>query len=391
MRVAIFTDTYVPEINGVAMSSKSLRDILIAHGHEVLVVTTNPFGDEFIMEDNVYRVPGQELKKLYGYRLVNIFNRKPMEVLRKFDPDVVHIQTEYTIGILGVMAAKSLRLPMVYTYHTMIEDYTYYITKGHLDRVAKFVVRKYYKLFANWANEFITPSSKTKDYMRQIGYDGYANVIPTGIDFSRFNPDNISPNVRRSLREKNHISPNTFTILSLGRLAKEKSIDFSLKCFARFIKDHPEVDTKFVVVGKGPAEDELKEYTETLGIADKVVFAGACDPKDVHLYYTLGDAFVSASLSETQGLTYIEAMAARLYVMGRYDHNLLDVIKDGITGYFFENEEEFSKKFYELYKLHSVGDTSMLDNAIENISHYSIETFYNSIIKAYKHVRKIHW
>ena len=113
MRVAIFTDTYVPEINGVAMSSKSLRDILIAHGHEVLVVTTNPFGDEFNMEDNVYRVPGQELKKLYGYRLVNILNRKPMEVLRKFDPDVVHIQTEYTIGILGVMAAKSLRLPMV--------------------------------------------------------------------------------------------------------------------------------------------------------------------------------------------------------------------------------------------------------------------------------------
>ena len=391
MRIALFTDTYVPEINGVAMSCKSLRDVLISHGHEVLVVTTNPFGDTFMMEDNTYRVPGTELKKIYGYRLANIFNRNTMDVMRKFEPDIIHIQTEYSVGILGVMAAKSLNVPMVYTYHTMIEDYTYYLFKGHFDRIAKHVVRSYYKQFANWSNEFITPSSKTKDYMRSIGFDGYVNIIPTGIDFSRFNPDNIPPNTKRSLREKFGIGPRTFTLLSLGRIAKEKSIDFSMKCFARFVKDHPDIDIKMVVVGKGPAEDELKEFAKEIGIGDKVVFAGPCDPKDVHLYYSLGDAFVSSSMSETQGLTYMEAIAARLYVMARYDHNLIDVIKDGVTGNFFETEEEFSEKFMKVYEMFRMGNTKMLDDAIKGINQYSIDTFYNSIMKAYKHVLKVHW
>lgn len=391
MRIAIFTDTYVPEINGVAMSCKSLHDILVTHGHNVLVVTTNPWGDDFRMEDNVFRMPGAELKKIYGYKMANIFNRKAIDVLTKFEPDLIHIQTEYSIGIIGLMAVQKLKIPMVYTYHTMIEDYTYYITHGHFDRIAKMFVRKYYKMYAQTADAFITPSSKTKDYMRNIGYDKYANVIPTGIDFSRFNPDNIQPNIKRALREKYNLSPSTFTLLSLGRIAKEKSIDFSMSCFARFLKDHPDIDSKMVIVGKGPAEDELKELAKTLNIEDKVVFAGPCDPKEVQNYYTLGDAFVSASLSETQGLTYMEAMAAHLYVMARYDHNLLDVVKDGVTGYFFENEEEFSNKLYKEYELFKKGDTEMLEKAINGIEQYSIETFYNSIMKAYKHVLKVNW
>lgn len=391
MRIALFTDTYVPEINGVAMSCKSLHDILVAHGHQVLVVTSNPFGDDFMMDNDVYRLPGAELKKVYGYRMANIFNRNAINVLRKFEPDLIHIQTEYSVGIIGLMAVQLLKIPMVYTYHTMIEDYTYYLTHGHFDRIAKFFIRRYFKMYAQLADGFITPSSKTKDYMRNIGYDKYCNVVPTGIDFSRFNPGNISPNIKPELRHKFNIDDDTFTVLSLGRIAAEKSIDFSMKCYAKFIENHPEIKTKMVIVGKGPAEDELKQLAKDLNIADKVIFAGPCDPKEVQNYYTLGDAFVSASLSETQGLTYMEAMASRLYVMARYDHNLLDVVKDGVTGYFFENEEEFSNKLYLAYQSFKNYDTKMLDDAIKGIEQYSIETFYNSIMKTYKHVLKINW
>ncbi len=391
MKIALFTDTYFPDINGVATSCKSLRDILIKHGHQVLVICTNPYSNKLLFEDNVIRLSGVKLKRLYNYRLAGFFNSKAMKIIRKFDPDLVHIQTEAGVGIFGRIVAKNLQIPIVYTYHTMYEDYTYYVTKGYLDRFAKGIVRTLFRGIINNSDEFVTPSSKTKDYMRQIGIDVFANVIPTGVDFEKFFPKNIPNNNKIDIRKKFGINSSTFTLLSLGRIAKEKSIDFSIKCYARFLCDHKDIDSKMVIVGKGPYEDNLKQYVKELGISNNVVFVGSCLPSEVQNYYQLGDAFVSASLSETQGLTYMEAMAAHLYVMARYDHNLLDVIQDGVSGYFFENEEEFSNKLFKVYKLNKANDKTMLENAIKGIDQYSIETFYNKIIKAYKHVLKSRW
>ena len=392
MRIALFTDTYTPEINGVASSCRSLRDILVKNGHEVLVVTTNPYNNKVMHEeDNTVRVPGIEIKKLYNYRLAQLYNSEVMKIVRKFNPDIIHTQTEYSIGIFSRTAADELNVPVVYTYHTMYEDYSYYVTKGHFDRVAKSFFRVLTKGLVDSADEFITPSVKTKDYMRQIGVDGYINVIPTGIDFSKFFPENIKKGTKEELRKKFNIKPSTFTLLSLGRIAKEKSIDFSIDCFHAFVKKYPNIDTKMIITGKGPAEDELKEYVKELGLEDKIIFTGPCAPSEVQNYYTLGDAFVSSSLSETQGLTYMEAMAAHLYVLARYDHNLVDVIQDGVTGFFFENEEEFIEKFMEAYNMKRKKDVTMLNKAIKGIDQYSIDTFYKRIIKAYNHALKRKW
>ena len=392
MRIALFTDTYTPEINGVASSCKSLRDILVRNGHEVLVVTTNPFNNKVMHEeDNTLRIPGIEIKQLYNYRLAQLYNAEAMKIIRKFNPDIIHTQTEYSIGIFSRNAADELNVPVVYTYHTMYEDYSYYITKGHFDRVTKTVFRVITRSLVDSADEFITPSLKTKDYMRQIGVDAYINVIPTGIDFSKFFPENIAPGTKETLRKKFGIKPSTFTLLSLGRIAQEKSIDFSIKCFKAFVDKHPDVDTKMLITGKGPAEEELKAFVKEIGMEDKVIFTGPCDPSEVQNYYTLGDAFVSSSLSETQGLTYMEAMAGHLYVLARYDHNLVDVIQDGVTGFFFENEEEFVEKFMDAYNMKKKKDVTMLNKAIKGINQYSIDTFYNRIIKAYNHALKRKW
>lgn len=391
MRIAIFTDTYTPEINGVATSCKSLHDILIKNGHDVLVVTTNPFSKEVTCEDNIVRIPGIELKKMYGYRLAGIYSKKGMEFVRKFNPDIIHIQTEYGIGLFGRLAINMLNCPSIYTYHTMYEDYSYYVTKGHFDRVGKHILRNYVRNIIGHCDGFITPSTKTKDYMRRIGVDIYANVIPTGVDFSKFKESNMDMAKVQELKDKFDLSDDTFILLSLGRIAAEKSVDFSINCFNRFIHDYPDIKTKMVIVGNGPAVEDLKALVENLGIKDKVIFTGPCDPSEVQYYYRLGDAFVSASLSETQGLTYMEAMAAKLYVMARYDHNLLDVISEGSTGYFFENEEEFSKKLYEVYKLYEAKDRTMVELALKSIDHYSIETFYARVMEAYNRVIKSRW
>lgn len=391
MKIAIFTDTYPPEINGVATSCKSLHDILAEHGNDVMVVTTNPFSNKVTCIDNIVRIPGRELKKIYGYRMANIYSRAAMKYIRKFNPDIVHIQTEFGIGLFARFVIRNLDCASIYTYHTMYEDYTYYVTKGHFDRIGKHLMRSYAKSMISYCDGFITPSTKTKDYMRRIGIDIYANVIPTGVDFSKFNYKNLDKKKVKALKEKYNLDIDTFTLLSLGRIAKEKSVDFSIKCYARFLKDHPEIKSKMVIVGKGPAVDELMNLVQELNISDKVIFAGACLPSEVQYYYTLGNAFVSASLSETQGLTYMEAMASHLYVLARYDHNLLDVIQEGKTGYFFENEEEFSDKLFKVYQMYKSKDTAMLTDALSSIDHYSIETFYSRVMEAYNHVIKQRW
>lgn len=391
MKIALFTDTYPPEINGVATSCKSLRDILIKHGHEVLVVTTNSQNKKFIAKDGYILIPGPVMRKIYGYRFAGFFNYRAERLVKKFSPDIIHIQTDWCVGLFGRHVAKKLVVPVVYTYHTNYEDYSYLVTAGHFDRIARGLLQQFSRLVITRSDEFITPSVKTKDYMRQIGIDVYANVIPTGIDFEKFDPKNIDQNVVKKLKNKYKIKKDDFVLMSIGRLGKEKSIDFCIEGFREFCERNPKIPAKMVIVGKGPYEEELKKQVDDVGLNDKVIFTGPCLPSDVQNYYALGQVFASASLTETQGLTYMEAMAAHLYVLARYDHNLLDVVSEGKTGFFFETPEEFAKKMLITYKMYKKNDRVMTDNALKAIEQYSIETFYNSIIEVYKRGIKKYW
>lgn len=383
MNIALFSDTYPPEINGVATSTFSLAKILNERGHTCIVVTTNPFSNKVEFKDLVLRIPGLELKKLYGYRLAHIFHPKALRIIKSFKLDVIHIQTELSIGLFGKAVARLLRLPYVYTYHTMYEDYTYYVTKGHMDFLAKQIVRSYSKGQAEAPTEFISPSEKTKASMRTYGVERYINVVPTGIDFSRFKKEKVDLEKLQAFRAQ-HGFDKAYTLISLGRVAKEKSIDFLLRGYAKLLKDPHVGPTKFMIVGGGPALDELKQLTKTLGISDNVVFIGPVLPDAVPFYYHAGDLFVSASITETQGLTFMEAMAADKLLCARYDANLADVIIDGETGYFFDSEEAFGEKIKLLIKMDEVKKQQMTEAAKKLVEKYSLDQFYLNIMEVYR-------
>ena len=181
MRIAIFTDTYPPYVNGVSTSCYNLANILTKQGHEVLVVAPRFTEGKLEQIGNVLYIPGVYLKRYYGFRMTNIFATKPVKIIKKFKPDIIHNQTDWTIGVLARRIAHKFRLPIVYTYHTSYEDYTYYVVRGFMEPFAKKLMRSYAKLIADRMTEFITPSDKTKDYMRNAGSDVYVNVIPSGI------------------------------------------------------------------------------------------------------------------------------------------------------------------------------------------------------------------
>ncbi len=391
MNIALFSDTYPPEINGVATSTANLRETLIAHGHNVLVVTTNPFSKETTYENGIIRIPGFEMKAFYGYRLSNFFSREAMKWIVEFRPDVVHCQTDIGVGIFGTLVARKLHIGLVYTFHTMIEDYAYYVTKGHFDRFARHTVRWFFRAKSASFCEFIAPSEKIRDYLRSIGIDTSATVIPTGIDFSRFDVEKEDKEKTAALKAKFGIDPKDTVILSLGRVAKEKSIDVVMRGYADYLKHGEDRPTKFVITGFGPAEKELRELAVSLGIRDKVIFTGKCDPSETQDYYRLGDVFASASITETQGLTFMEAMAAHLIVLARYDDNLVGTIKDGETGYFFYDERDFDAKLRTVLSLSSSKKAEVIRSAMKTIDVYSMEHFYQNIIEVYSRVRKQKW
>ena len=391
MRIAIFTDAYPPFVNGVSTSTFNLVNALVNHGHEVLVVAPRPTDGKLEQVGNVLYVPGLYLKKLYGYRFTNIFANKPLKIIKKFKPDVIHNQTDFTIGVLARRAAKRLKLPIVYTYHTSYEDYTYYAVRGLMDRLAKRIVRVYSKDLAKRMTEFITPSDKTKDYMRSLGSDIYINVIPTGIDFSIFKSEKVDLEKLRTFKKEHNIKPMTKVFLLVGRIAKEKSMDVSLRGFASYHKKHPEIDKKLLILGDGPYREDLELLAEELGVSHLVEFLGQVSALEVPFYYHLADIYTSASITETQGLTFMEAMAAGKIVLARFDSNLTGTIINGKTGFFFTDDTSFVSQVEKIFSLTNEQKETIIKEAYRIADIYSIDKFYNNIVRVYNRAIRKFW
>ena len=391
MRIALFTDTYPPYVNGVSTSTFNLANILKANGHEVLVVAPRFTEGKLEQVGNVLYVPGIYLKRYYGFRLTNIFASKPFKIIKKFKPDVIHNQTDWTIGVLARRCAKKLNVPIVYTYHTAYEDYTYYVVRGIMDRFAKRVMRGYTKGIANRMTEFITPSEKTKEYMRLVGSDIYINVVPTGIDFSIFKSDQIDQEKAEAFKKEHHIKPNTKVFLILGRIAKEKSMDVSLRGITQYHLKHPEVDIKVLVVGDGPAKEDLMLLTEELGMTKYVDFIGQVSGLEVPFYYSMADIYTSASITETQGLTFMEAMAAGKIVLARFDTNLSGTIINGKTGFFFTDDNSFVSQVEKIFALTNEQKEAIINEAYQTADVYSIDKFYNNIVRVYNRAIRKYW
>lgn len=391
MKIALFTDTYPPFINGVSTSCFNLAQTLKEHGHEVLIVTPRNDNGPLEYVDGIVKIPGIELKRLYGYRFTSIFPSKAYRIVRDFRPDIIHNQTDSTIGQFSKIVAKNMHLPLVHTYHTSYEDYTHYFTKGYFDRFAKHVVRTYTKNLADNVTEFITPSNKTKEYLRYSGSDVFINVVPTGIDFSVFNNHLVHSKRIADFKKEHNIEEGTKIFLLLGRVAKEKSMDFSLKCFSMFVQKHPDIPVRMVVVGGGPQLDELKDLSKALNIDHLLHFIGPVPASEVPFYYHLANIYTSASLTETQGLTYMEAMASSTIVLARFDTQLAETIIDSETGFFFRDEIDFIVKTERILNMDQKELNGIKRNALSICDHYSLENFYLRIMEVYQRAIRKCW
>ena len=384
MRIGLFSDTYLPDINGVATSVETLRKALEEHGHDVFVIANHKGLIHLKREGNILRLPGLELKWLYGYAMSSPLQIKAKEEIRMMNLDVIHVHTEFGVGIFARTIAKDLGIPVVTTYHTMYEDYTHYFNELDIEmveRMLKALASNLSKLAHNNAQVVISPSEKTKETLESYGLTAPIHVIPTGIDLKQYNVENVDRKLVADLKEKFGIKEDDRVVVYIGRIADEKSIDVAIRGFEKCAKTDSKY--KFMIVGGGPSLNDLKQLAIRLGIEDSVIFTDKQSREFVPALYQCGEAFVSCSTSETQGMTYIEAMSSSLPVFARKDDVLLDLIDEGKSGFYIE-EDTFSDKLMEYFSYSKEKREEMKNYARSKVLCYDTEVFYKRVLACYE-------
>ncbi|MDL2233502.1 glycosyltransferase [Ruminococcaceae bacterium OttesenSCG-928-L11] len=349
MKVALFTETYVPDVNGVVAHVQTLKNGLEALGHEVLVVAADKHCKHHYVYDGVLHCPSIEAKKFYGFGVAAPYSRKRLKLLRDFDPDIIHIHHEFGIGLSGIVYAKLYGKPLVYTLHTMYDQYIYYIApRPFLNTATKFS-HQYERFIAYNANMLTGPSAKCDEYFKRIGVRKEINIIPNSADTEAFDYTRFTPEKKAERREKLGIPADSMIVCFAGRLGKEKSVDVLMEFWAKTIKREDKLH--LMVMGDGPDKEALMLLAKGLKIDDMVTFTGMVDHKEMPLQYSISDVFASASLSEMNSISMLESMACGLPVLQRYDEMNADQIQDGVNGYLFNTAENMYERLMEIRRL----------------------------------------
>lgn len=384
MRIGIFTETYTPYISGLVTSTVMLKNALEKLGHQVYIVTANleNYKYSYDEKERILKIPGIPTG-IYDSRLTGIYPVKAIKKIKSWNLDVIHSQTEFAIGTFARIFGKQYNIPVVHTYHTMYEDYIHYITKGYFTKPGIKLVEYLTKFYCDkTVSELIVPTKKAYDLFKEkYKVDRNIHIIPTGIEIDRFYKENNKIQDVINLRRKLGINDTDFILMFVGRLAEEKDVETLIEGHEDIIKK--EKNCKLLIVGDGPDIEKYKELAKKLKVDDNTIFTGKVPWDDMPKYYQLADIFVTASRSETQGLTLVEAMAADVPVVCADDDSFKIIVIDDLNGKFFKNKKEYVKTILELSsdkeKLNKMSKQARI-----GAEPYSSKYFAEQVLKVYE-------
>lgn len=386
MKIAIFTETYLPDINGVVTHIKILKEGLEKNGHEVLIVTADKNTKHYFFEDGILHCPAIEAKKIYNYGLASPVSVERLRLIKKYNPDIIHIHNEFGVGFSGAVISGILKKPLVYTLHTMYDDYIYYIAKKPFVPIMKKATRTYARFLARKSTALTGPSKKVEEFFREAGVKKDVSVIPNPVEFEEFNPKKITDEQVLKFREKFRINENTKIACFCGRLGKEKNVETLINIWKDAIT--PEDNIKLLIFGDGPVKDELERQAIELGIDNMVTFCGKVAHNDLPAYYASCDIYVTASLSDTDSISMLEGMSMGLPVLQLYDELNKEQIEEGITGYMYKNADDFRQKMLLLKNMPADDVKSFRQNVRLSVAKAKAEQFSKYLIEIYEDVIK---
>jgi glycosyltransferase involved in cell wall biosynthesis len=362
MKIAMFTDAFWPRVNGVTVSVDTFSLALVKAGHEVIIICSQYPEAGDIPEENPDKKiqPGQENLKLLRVpsRMVFFSKEDRMAKLSKrgwvekqvdeFSPDLIHVNTEFFIGDFGFHYGKKRRLPVVYTFHTVWEDYAVNYLPYVPEAFLRFLVRKGQKYLLKRSTLVIVPTPQIESMIEDYGVKAKIRRLPTGVDPILFSHKQRELDAFRTYFElKYPVLWRKRILLFAGRMTKEKNISFIIQIFPQLLEKHS--DIVLLLAGNGPYLDYYKDEADQCGVGEQCIFTGYVDREELALLYGVSHIFLQPSLTETQGLVTIEAMLSGIPVVGIGVLGTVQVMEGDNGGFMVQNDrEEFRDRVLDL-------------------------------------------
>jgi len=359
LKIGIFTDSFRPYTSGVVRSIELFSREFNKRGHQVYI-----FGPDYPLlhpprEEGVFRFISVPAPTMPDFALPIPISAQLGKTIRKIDLDIIHSHSPFLLGSLGARAARRYKLPLIFTFHTLYDQYVHYFPFAR--QASKQVVQRISRNFCNRANRVVAPSQMIVSYLQRIGVKTPIVNIPTGVDLEEFT--NLDPGW---LEENYGVKPEEKVLLFVGRLGQEKNVTFLLKAFHQVQTDYP--NCRLVMVGKGPQEKTLRKMSRDFGIEDKVTFTGVLSRQKIVHCYASADLFVFPSVTETQGLVIGEAKATGLPVVAVRAFGPAEMVYHGEDGFLTDPSlSSFTTAILDLLENKDLYD-QMSSNAYKNVT-----------------------
>lgn len=367
MKILLVSDTYENQICGVSSSIDTLKEELINRGHDVRVLLLSK--DNKSRKINNDYLIGSFSMRLIDFRQSYKFNDGLIDEIILWNPDIVHIQTEWYAGRVGRKIAKNSNAPYINTNHTSWEDFT--IGLIPISFIRKLISKKLLTTCYRDSSAIVVLSDKMIHHLNDLHITLPTYLIPTGVDIDNFNQD-LPYEESTSLKSKLNLKNDSKILVFIGRVALEKNLDELIGFLPDLVLQ--DSDIRLLIVGEGPHLSHLKNKVRNLGMEDHVIFAGVVQTKDTYKYYKIGDIFVSASTCETQGITYMEALASSLPLVCRDDEVLDNVLENGFNGFTYTNKDEFIDSIIKIFDNEEM-HIQLKKNAFKSSLKFSKEKF----------------
>jgi len=384
MRIAFFTNCYKPLVNGVVTSISSLTEAYERKGHEVYIFA--PRVEDYIdQEKNVFRYRSVNLTSKVKYPLPIPLSFRVKKVITDFNPDIVHVHHPFLLSSAAIMYGKKLGIPKILTIHTQYEQYAYYISPIP-ERVTQEAIKMIISHLAYKTDCITTPSASMKELIEGYGIKNRIEVIPNAIHLISFREDDELKRIK--IKKKYNLKEDDKIILFVGRVASEKSIDKIIKALA-IIKKRSSGKEKLLIVGNGPAMDELKQLARTLKLEKDVIFAGTVSYEEIMHYYKMAYVFTITSTTETFGIVTIEALASGVPVLAVKAPGAVDILTDGLDGMLVDDDvEKFADALEKIIREPELRG-KLSKGALKTSKKYSIDTISERMLNLYREVIEI--
>jgi 1,2-diacylglycerol 3-alpha-glucosyltransferase len=382
MNIGIFTDTYIPQVNGIVTVVRTLKIELEKLGHRVYIFTV--WHPNAVDEQGVFRVASFQFPNEPQHRIGVFLEKEIVFIVKSLKLDIIHTHSEFSLYLAARQVCKKLKIPFIHTLHTYYQDYIYY-----LPLVLKpFVHLKpfFHRVFRDQTC-IIAPSRKVKQFLDDIGYDKTIKFVPNGIDLSEFykRSDDVVQGAKR-FRERFNIAENDPLAIFVGRLGIEKNVHILINNFKEMHQRIP--NAKLILVGDGPDRHALQSHLYEIGLIKHIIFTGYLQwPNEIRLAYAAADIFMSASHSEVHPITFIEAMASGLPVVAAADISIADMIINGENGFTVDDDGKLWERAVEVLSMSDRGK-ELGNRSVAISQNYSVERFIREMLAVYEEYGK---